>query len=114
MENSFIIEKTKELIAAPTCCAEAKAAAEAYLAAVSTGREDDAKKAYLTELGEDLETIDELLEFAHSALCVQLFGEERAKGFIAHAEQLKADGVPYCDCPACSAAEAILRAEGLI
>ena len=43
MENSFIIEKTKELIAAPTCCAEAKAAAEAYLAAVGTDREDDAK-----------------------------------------------------------------------
>lgn len=114
MDNSFIIEKTRELIAAPSCCAEARAAAEAYLAAVGTDGEADAKKAYLAELGEDLESIDELLEFAHSAMCVQVFGEERAKGFTAHAEQLKADGVPYCDCPACAAVEAILRAEGLI
>ncbi len=114
MDNSFIVEKTKELIAAPTCCAEAKAAAEAFLSAVGTDRENIARKAYLTELEEDLESIDELLEFAHSERCAQIFGEERAKGFLAHAEQLKANGVPYCDCPACTAAEAILRSECLI
>lgn len=114
MDNSFIIEKTKELLAAPSCCAEAKAAAEAYLSAVGTDKEAEVKKAYLTELGEDIEPIDDLLAFAHSEMCSKIFGEEGAKNFAAHAEQLKADGALYCDCPACAAAEAILHAEGLI
>ena len=36
MTKTELIEKVKEVIAAPSCCAEAKAACQAYLDAVGT------------------------------------------------------------------------------
>ena len=37
----------------------------------------------------------------------KVFGDA-AKGVLAHAEEIKAAGAKYCDCPACAACEAIL------
>ena len=37
------------------------------------------------------------------------FGEETAKEFLAHAKELKAKGEKFCDCPACSAAQEVLK-----
>ena len=34
-----VVEKTRELINAPTCCSEAKAAAQAWLDAIGTEKE---------------------------------------------------------------------------
>lgn len=39
----------------------------------------------------------------------RVFGEEAAKGVLAHAEAVKASGAKYCDCAACAACEAILE-----
>ena len=39
----------------------------------------------------------------------QIFGAEGAAGLLAHAQELKAAGAKYCDCPACAAAAAILE-----
>ena len=50
----FVKEQTEALIAAPSCSAEAKAAAEKWLAAVGTAEEAEVTKAYIAELEADL------------------------------------------------------------
>ena len=39
----------------------------------------------------------------------QVFGADGAKKILAHAEEIKAAGAKYCDCPACAACEALLN-----
>lgn len=108
--KNYVIEQTRALINAGSVCKEAKAAAEKWLEAVGTPDEKAETENYIKELKEDIETIDELLAFVHSPLCVQLFGD-KAQAFIDHAEQLKKDGAKYCDCPACTACANILSKE---
>lgn len=105
---SYVTEKTHDLLNAPSACAEAKAAAKAWLDAVGTDREASETEKYLKELGEDVTSIDGLIAFAESAHAVQAFGADGAKKFAAHAREIKAAGAKYCDCPACTAALAIL------
>ena len=105
---AYVKEQTAALIAAPSCSAEAKAAAEKWLAAVGTAEEKEATKAYLAELEADIMPIDGLIGFAGSEVGVGVFGAEMAKNILAHAKEIKAAGAAYCDCPACTAVKAIL------
>ena len=98
---NYVVEKTKELIAAPSCSQEAKDAAQAWHEAKET-------KNYIAELEEDIVTADGLVAFAESEAGAQVFGVEKAKEVAAHGKELVAQGKPYCDCPACAAVEAIL------
>ena len=43
-KRDFIVEKVKEVLAAPSCCPELKDAAQKYLAALDTADEKDAGK----------------------------------------------------------------------
>ena len=88
----FVVEQTNALIAAPTTAAECKAAAEAWLA---SDKGEAANKAYIAELEADIMPLDGLIAFAESPAG-------------AHGRDLKAAGKLYCDCPACTACEAIL------
>ena len=106
--NDKIIEAVKALIAAPSCCAEAKAAAESWLNAVGTEKEEEETAKLVAELKEDIEPIDDLIAFASSPKCAEFFGD-KAAGFLAHAQELKASGAEYCDCPACAACAEILN-----
>ena len=106
---NFVKEQTAALIAAPSCSAEAKAAAEKWLAAVGTAEEAEATKAYVAELEADIMPIDGLIAFAGSDAGVGVFGAELAKNILAHAEEIKAAGAEYCDCAACAACKAILE-----
>lgn len=106
---NFAKEQTAALIAAPSCSAEAKAAAEKWLTAVGTAEEVEATKAYVAELEADIMPIDGLIAFAGSDAGVGVFGAELAKNILAHAEEIKAAGAKYCDCPACAACKAILE-----
>lgn len=106
---NFVKEQTAALIAAPSCSAEAKAAAEKWLAAVGTAEEAEATKAYVAELEADIMPIDGLIGFAGSEAGVGVFGAEMAKNVLAHAKEIKAAGAEYCDCPACAACKAILE-----
>ena len=92
-----VTAKTNDLLAAPSCNPKLKTAANAWLAA-------GAKYA----LKNGVSTIDELLGFAGSDLAKKILGEEGAKGLLAHAKDIQAKGAKYCDCPACTAALAIL------
>ena len=104
----FMQEKVGDLVAAPSACAEAKAAGNRFLAALGTADEADAVAALVREAEEDIEPIDGLVAFAHSDAAASIFGAEGAKSFAAHADALAASGAKYCDCPACTACAAIL------
>lgn len=110
---SYVVEKTQELIDAPTCNSETRASAQAWLAAVGTEAEAAATKEYVAELEADIMPIDQLIGFAESEGGAQVFGAE-AKHVAAHAREIKSNGAKYCDCPACAAVEAILAKKDLI
>lgn len=105
----YVAEKTKELMEASSCSREAKEAAQAWLDALGTETEAEETKKYIAELEEDIMPIDGLIAFAESEMGEKVFGAEAAKGVAAHGREIKAAGGRYCDCPACSAVEAILR-----
>lgn len=104
-----VVAKTHELINAPTCSGEARAAAQAWLDAVGTEAEAAETKKYVAELEGDIMPIDMLIAFAESDGGAQVFGADKAREVAAHAREIKAAGAKYCDCPACAAVEAILE-----
>ena len=107
---NYVVEKTKELMAAPSCSQEAKDAAQAWLDAVGTENEAEETKKYIAELEADIMPVDNLIAFAESEMGAKVFGgEEAAKGVAEHGRQIKAAGGKYCDCPACAAVAAILE-----
>ncbi|WP_130864357.1 molecular chaperone Hsp90 [Bacilliculturomica massiliensis] len=105
----FVVQKTRELIEAPTCSSETKAAAQAWLEAVGTGKEAEETKKYIEELEADIMPIDNLIAFAGSDAGVQYFGAETAGNIVEHAREIKAAGAAYCDCPACAVVAEILE-----
>ena len=48
-----------------------------------------------------------MIAFAESPAGAGVFGD-KAGAVAEHAKEIKAKGAKYCDCPACSAVEAIL------
>lgn len=109
----YVTERTCALIDAPTCSAETKEAAKAWLNAIGTEKEAEETKKYIAELEEDIMPIDTLINFAESDGGAQVFGPE-AKNVAAHAKEIKAAGAKFCDCPACIAVEDILEKKDLI
>ena len=105
----YVVEKTHELIDAPTCSSEAREAAKAWLDALGTDAEAAETKKYIDELEADIMPIDTLISFAESEGGSQCFGADAAKNIAAHAKEIKAAGAKYCDCPACVAVAAILE-----
>ena len=103
----FVTEKTNALIAAPSCCKEAKEAAQNWLAAVGTDKEKEEKEKYLAELEEDLVSIDALIGLAESEMGQKIFGDN-AKNVAEEGRKAKAAGAKNCFCDACKAVEAIL------
>ena len=111
----YVVEKTNDLMGAPSCSGEAKAAAQAWLDAVGTDREAEETRKYVEELEADIMPIDNLIAFAGSEAGAGYFGAELAKNITAHAEEIKLAGAEYCDCPACAAvAEMLARKKELL
>lgn len=102
--------KTQELLAAPSCSKEARDAANAWLAAIGTADEEAATAKYLAALQEVIMPVDGLIAFAASPAGTEVFGSELSKNILAHAQEIKAQGAAYCDCPACAAVKNILDA----
>ncbi len=105
----YVTEKTHELMNAVSCSKEAKTAAQKWLDAVGTKEEAEETKKYIAELEADIMPIDGLIGFASSDAGIKYFGEDTAKGIVAHGKEIKAAGAKYCDCPACAAVAAILE-----
>ena len=113
--KEFFIQKAKELMESFSCCAEAKEAAQNWLDAVGTPKEEEAAKQLIAELEADIMPLDNLIAFASSEMGAKVFGAEKTKEVAAHGRELKETGAKYCDCPACAAAEQILsRKEELL
>ena len=108
MSKEFIVEKVKEMMAAPSCYAGLREVAQAWLDARGTSKEKAAAAALAKEIEESITPIDGLVAFAHSDHAKEIFGAEGAKKFAAHADELKASGAKYCDCGACTPGLAIL------
>ena len=113
MQKSDVIELAKKMIAAPSCCNGLKVAGKNWLDAVGTDGEKDAAQKLISELEGDITDIDSLVAFAHSETAAKMFGEG-AKGFAAHADELKASGAKFCDCGACAPGLEILKNKALI
>lgn len=107
--KEYVAEKVKELIGASSCCPEAKAAGEAWLAALGTDKEAEQTKNLIAQLEMDIMPVDQLIAFADSQAAAKVFGAEMAKNVAAHGREIKAAGAKYCDCPACNAVAAILE-----
>ena len=105
-------ELVREMIAAPSCCAELKEKAEAWLTAEGDARKT-AAEALIAELEEDVTPIDSVIAFFGTDTAAGIFGLEGAARMLAHMKEVKASGGEYCDCGACSAGKKILdrRAE---
>ena len=67
----FVTAKTHDLMAAPSCNATLKTAAQAWLDAAD---KEAATPAYIEALKQGISTIDELLAFAGSKHAVQIMG----------------------------------------
>ena len=104
-----IQELTADLLAAPSACKEIKEAAQNYLDAVGKEGEAEAAKAYVAELEADIMPIDGLIAFAESDMVAKVFGADGVKNVLIHAKERKEAGEKYCDCPACTACEALLN-----
>lgn len=104
----FVKTKIQELTSAPSCSPEAKRAAQAWLDKINTPGMEEETRNFLAELERDLTPIDGLIGFAGSAAGSQVFGAEGAAKMLRHANEIKAAGAEYCDCPACTAVVAIL------
>lgn len=104
----FMKAKSHEMMDSSACSVEAKQAAQNWLAAVGTEKEEAETQKYFTELQEDVLPIEDLIHFTESAEGEKIFGAETARMYAAHGRELKAKGEKYCDCPACAAALAIL------
>ena len=105
----FVMEKTRELMNAPSCSREAREAAQNWLDVVGTPALKAQTQKYLAELETDIVPIDQLIHFAESLEGKEYFGEDTAARIESHAREIKAAGAKYCDCPACQAAVAILE-----
>ena len=70
----FVTQKSKELIEAKTCSAEAREAAEQWMNAVGTELEAEETKKYIAELEEDIVTVEGLEAFAESEMGAKVFG----------------------------------------
>ena len=107
--KAFIKEQAELLIDADSCCPEARTAAQNWLAALGTDKEQEASEKLIAELEEDIMPIDQLIDFAQSEAAIEVFGAEMAKEAAAHGKEIKAAGAVYCDFPACNATAAILE-----
>lgn len=106
--KAYIMVKSKQLMDAPTCSKEAKLAAQSWLDAVDTDREQEVTHKYIAELEADIMPIDNLIAFASSEDGASYFGVDKAKNVAAHAAAIKSAGALYCDCPACTIVAEIL------
>lgn len=108
MDKQAVIEKVKEIAAAPSCYEGLKKLCENWLTAVATDKERKLSKELIAALQEDVQSIDATLAFMNSAEAKDLLGAEEAARLAKLAEDAKAAGSKICFCPACQAGQAVL------
>lgn len=104
-ELKDVMEKTQELIIAPSCCDALRKKAQTWLKSIGTENERAAAVDFIAEVEEDIVPIDKLIAKAES------IGNQE---LLAHAKDVKAKGGKYCDCLACTLAAQILEMKDLV
>ena len=106
--------KVEELIAAPSCCADVKAAAQAWLDTYDDGNANQAPaKALVKALEESVCTIDDAIGFYKSDAAKVIFGDAQTAK-VAEAEAAKAAGETVCTCAACQLGAEILKSKSYL
>ncbi len=106
--------KVEELIAAPSCCADVKAAAQAWLDTYDDGNANQAPaKALVKALEESVCTIDDAIGFYKSDAAKGIFGDAQTAK-VAEAEAAKAAGETVCTCAACQLGAEILKSKSYL
>ncbi len=101
--------KVVEMMEAPSCCAELRAAAQAWLDTYDDGNANQAPTAALIkELEEDITSLDDFLGFLKSDAAKGFFGDA-LPAMLAEAEAAKAAGGTVCTCKACQLGAEILK-----
>ena len=108
MTKAEITEKVKELVNAPSCCAELKEAANEWITAQGTDKEKAMSEKLIAELEADVQSIDDVIALFSSETGEKIVGKEAAANMTAHFKEVKAAGGKWCDCPACKPGRAIL------
>lgn len=101
-------DKVKEVMEAPTCCAELKKACESWLKSVGTPNQKAETEQLIHELEEDVQTLDHVIPFFESEKGVKVLGKDTAAAYAKLAHEKKAKGEKYCFCPACQAGSFLL------
>lgn len=113
MTKENLIEKAKEMIAAPSCCPELHAAGHAWIESIGKADEHERAENLIAEIQEDINSIEDLEAFAKSAMAEKIFGEG-VEDFRKHVADLKESGAKFCDCGACASAAIILDNKAVI
>ena len=104
--------KVRELMNAPSACAELKDMCGRWLKGQGKAEEKKLNAELLAEIKEDITPIDGLIAFAESpAGASHLGGKEKADALAAAARKAKAEGAKWCICPACRLCAEILEHE---
>lgn len=111
MDVKSITDHVHKMIAAPSCCAELKAAGTFYLNSIGQAEESGARSALIKEIKEDIVPIDGLIEFLGTPHAAEIFGDG-LEPFLAKAKEAKDAGAKYCICEACTHAQKVLELLG--
>ena len=103
MTKQEIISKVNELIAAPTCNANLKAAAEEYV----KNQDKKSAEALVKSLEENVNSIDEVIGLCESDMGKNIFGAEQAANMAKLGHEKKSQGEKFCFCPACQVGHVI-------
>ena len=106
-----MVDAVKEMVQAPSCCAELKTAGKEWLEAVGTEEQGEKAVALLAEAKADICTIDQVYDLFVSDTGKKMFGEDKARELAEHAKEVKAAGKEYCDCGACTGAKFVIDHE---
>ena len=102
-------ELVKELMESPTCSKELKESCKDYLDALDSDKEQEMFDSLINRINEDINTIDDTINFMSSDKALNMLGEETRNMLLEKSLKAKENGAKYCDCPACSIAAKILE-----
>ena len=108
MTHEELKVKVQALADAASSNETVKAFANEWLGAEGTDKQAGLTKELPTVVKENIALIDETIDFMGSSTAAELFGKEAAHAMLKHAEEIKAQGAEFCDCPGCIACKDII------
>ncbi len=108
MNKELVIQKVKELMAAPSCYPKLKEIAGEWLDSIGNANEKEKFDTLIKGVEECKSSIDSCIMFLNSDMGKQIYGDSCA-AVLKDAEERKAKGEDTCVCAACQACKEILQ-----